>query len=153
MATFRIVAVVAAAGIAVAGCNSPNTAMGTAVGATAGGLIGSTIGSGSGRVVATAIGIAAGGLIGNRIGAALDEQDRRRAMEAEYRALQYGPPEAPVVWRSPDSNVYGEVVPGNAYQRGGYDCRDYTHTVYIDGRPEVARGTACRQPDGTWSPV
>ena len=26
-------------------------------------------------------------------------------------------------------------------------------TVYIDGKPEVARGTACKQPDGSWRPV
>ncbi len=147
--------VVVAAGLAVAACQpgTENQTMGTLVGATAGGLVGSTIGSGSGRALATAAGIVAGGLIGNQIGRSLDEQNRRRAMEAEYRALQYGPPNAPVVWRDPDRNVYGEVVPGQAFQRGRYDCRDYTHTIYIDGQPQVARGTACRNPDGTWTPA
>ena len=32
-------------------------------------------------------------------------------------------------------------------------CRQYTHTVYIDGRPQTMRGTACRNPDGTWQAV
>jgi surface antigen len=33
------------------------------------------------------------------------------------------------------------------------NCRQFTHTIYIDGRPQTARGTACRNPDGTWQPV
>ena len=30
------------------------------------------------------------------------------------------------------------------------DCRDFTETVTIGGRPQQAYGRACRQPDGTW---
>jgi len=26
-------------------------------------------------------------------------------------------------------------------------------TVYIDGNPQTARGTACRNPDGTWTAI
>ena len=26
-------------------------------------------------------------------------------------------------------------------------------TVYVDGTPQSARGTACRNPDGTWTQV
>jgi hypothetical protein len=43
--------------------------------------------------------------------------------------------------------------PGQAYQINSLVCRDYTHTVYIQGQPEVLTGTACRQPDGTWRNV
>ncbi len=148
-------ALVATIGLGVAACNTDRTGetLGTVIGATAGGVIGNQFGSGSGQALATAAGIVAGGLIGNRIGAAADEDARRRAMQAEYQALQYGPPNTPVVWRDPDDNVYGEVVPGAPYQRGGQNCRDYTHTIYVDGRPEVGRGTACRLPDGTWQTV
>jgi surface antigen len=32
-------------------------------------------------------------------------------------------------------------------------CRQYTHTVYIDGKPQVTRGTACRNSDGSWIAV
>ena len=39
------------------------------------------------------------------------------------------------------------------YETRGVRCRDYTHTIYIDGRPQTARATACRNPDGTWTPV
>jgi len=27
------------------------------------------------------------------------------------------------------------------------------HKVWIDGRPQTMRGTACRNPDGTWTQV
>ena len=53
----------------------------------------------------------------------------------------------------PDNGRYGDVVPGRPYKRSNVDCRDYTHTVYIDGRPRTMRGTACRNPDGTWRNV
>ena len=59
----------------------------------------------------------------------------------------------PVAWRNPDSGRYGSVVPGSAYEANGMNCRPYTHTIYIDGRPQTTRGTACRNPDGTWQPV
>ncbi|WP_436640045.1 glycine zipper 2TM domain-containing protein [Microbaculum sp. FT89] len=146
---------IAALGLSVAACNGDRggETLGTVVGATAGGIIGNQFGSGGGRALATVAGVAVGGLIGNRIGASVDEDARRRAMEAEYQALQYGPPNTPVVWREPDQDVYGEVVPGAPYQRGGSDCRDYTHTIYVNGQPEVGRGTACRMPDGTWQTV
>ena len=62
-------------------------------------------------------------------------------------------PGAPVSWRNPDSGRYGTVVPGPAYMENGRNCRSYTHTIYIDGRPQTARGTACRNPDGTWTPL
>ena len=96
-------------------------------------------------------GTAVGGLIGNRIGAALDGEDRKRAYAAQMQALETGPSGAPVAWRNPDSGRYGNVVPGPAYQANGATCRQYTHTVYVDGAPQSARGTACRNPDGTWT--
>ena len=52
-----------------------------------------------------------------------------------------------------ESGRYGSVVPGPAYQSNGLQCRPYTHTIYIDGQPQVARGNACRNPDGTWTAV
>ncbi|MEG6510078.1 RT0821/Lpp0805 family surface protein [Methyloligella sp. 2.7D] len=119
-------------------------------GALAGGLIGNQFGKGSGRVAATAVGAVAGGMIGNGIGAQMDAEDRRRAAEAQYQALEYG---RPVSWNNPQSQYSGQVAVGNPYQQNGNNCRSYTNTIYIDGRPEVSRGVACRQPDGTWRTV
>jgi surface antigen len=97
------------------------------------------------------IGAAVGGLIGNRIGASLDDEDRRRAYAAQMQALEAGPSGAPVAWRNPDDGRYGNVVPGPAYQANGATCRQYTETIFIDGNPQIARNTACRNPDGTWT--
>ncbi len=75
------------------------------------------------------------------------------AQQAELAALERGRSGERTPWRNPDSGRYGEVIPGSPYRRGAYDCRDYTHTSYIDGRPQTMRGTACRNPDGTWRNV
>jgi surface antigen len=108
------------------------------------------VGAGTGALLGAAV---AGGLIGNRIGAGLDDEDKERAYAAQMDALDRGQSGAPVSWRNPDSGRYGTVVPGPPYQQAGRNCRSYTHTVYIDGQPQTARGTACRNPDGTWAAV
>jgi surface antigen len=132
----------------------PKENTGTLLGALGGAAIGSQFGGGAGGHVAGAlIGAGVGALIGNRIGNALDEKDKRLAYEAEMNALDRGQSGAPVSWRNPDSGRYGSVVPGPAYLDAGRNCRAYTETIYIDGRPQTARGTACRNPDGSWTPL
>lgn len=156
----RRAGVLALTGLLLAACaGNPRTGAGpqentgTLVGALGGAVVGSQFGRGSGRVASTVAGAAIGGLIGNRIGAALDDEDRTRAYEAQMEALEAGASGAPVGWRNEDSGRYGTVVPGPAYQRNAMTCRQYTHTVYIDGRPQVTRGIACRNRDGTWTAV
>jgi surface antigen len=125
---------------------------GTLLGAVAGGLIGSQFGGGTGEHIAAGLaGAAVGGLIGNRIGASMDDDDKRLAYMAQIQALENGRSGAAVPWRNPDSGRYGTVVPGRAYQSNGLQCLEYTHTIYIDGKSHVARGSACRNPDGTWT--
>lgn len=132
----------------------PKENTGTLLGALGGAAIGSQFGGGAGGHVAGAlIGAGVGALIGNRIGASLDDQDKKLANEAEMNALDRGQSGAPVSWRNPDSGRYGSVVPGPAYVDNGRNCRAYTETIYIDGRPQTARGTACRSPDGSWTPI
>jgi surface antigen len=149
--------VIALLGAILAACTAnsgPKEVGGTAAGAVAGGVIGNAIGGSAGnRLAGTAIGAAIGGFLGNRIGAALDDEDKRRAYAAQMQALETGPSGAPVAWRNPDDGRYGNVVPGPAYQANGATCRQYTHTIYIDGTPQTERGTACRNPDGTWTTV
>src|SRR6266850_2394268 len=117
----------------------PRENTGTLVGALAGGLIGSQFGGGTGeRIAAGLAGAAIGGLIGNRIGAGLDDEDKQRAYAAQVQALDDGPSGAPVAWRNPDSGRYGSIVPGPAYDSRGLKCRQYTHTIYIDGKPQSA---------------
>jgi surface antigen len=89
---------------------------------------------------------------GAALTANLDERDRARAFAAEMQALEYGEPGVPTGWRG-EAGRHGTIVPGAQYDRAGSRCRDFTHTIYIDGRPQAARSTACRNPDGTWTPV
>jgi surface antigen len=154
--SMRGLAVVALVPVLLAGCGPEGPTKqdaGLAVGAIAGGILGNQVGRGSGRVLATAVGAVVGGIVGSEIGRSMDQQDRMLAQQAEMNALERGPSGKPVAWRNPDNGRYGEVVPGTPYRRGPEDCRDYTHTVYIDGRPQTMRGTACRNPDGTWRQV
>jgi surface antigen len=144
-----------------AGCASserfaeaPKESAGTVAGAALGAIVGSQVGGSTrSRVAAGVAGAVIGGMIGNRIGAALDDEDRQRAYEAQMAALENGAAGAPVGWENPDSGRRGSIVPGPYYERRGARCRDYTHTIYIDGRPQIARGQACRNPDGSWTPV
>jgi surface antigen len=134
------------------GCSN-NQDTGTVVGAITGGIIGNQFGKGGGRVAATLAGAAVGGIVGNEIGRSLDERDRELARQAEFDAWERGPPRQPVRWRNPDNGRYGEVIAEDYYYRGSSRCRDFIHKVYIDGRPQAMRGTACRNPDGTWTQV
>src|SRR5437588_9696430 len=162
-ATMQIIrlSVAAALALSVGACDGtpetgqgPRETTGTLVGAVAGGLIGSQFGGGTGERIAAGIaGAAIGGLIGNRVGAGMDDDDKRRAYAAQMQALEAGKSGVAVAWKNPDSGRYGSVVPGPAYRSNGLQCRPYTHTIYIDGRPKVARGNACRNPDGTWTAV
>lgn len=150
----RIVCAVAAVMMAAGtgGCATKQE-QGTAVGAVAGGLLGSAVGKGNGKIVGGLVGAVAGGIIGSEIGRSLDQQDRILAQRAEMDALERGQSGRAVAWRNPDNGRYGEVIPSQPYRRGQADCRDYTHKIYIDGRPQAMKGTACRNPDGTWSNV
>lgn len=94
-----------------------------------------------------------GGLIAGNVGNGLSDDDRRRAYDAEISALETGSPGYPVGWRG-EGGTHGTVVAGPSYNRAGYEsCRDYSHTIYIDNRPQIARGAACRAADGSWKPV
>ncbi|HCX67115.1 RT0821/Lpp0805 family surface protein [Parvibaculum sp.] len=124
--------------------------VGTVGGAVAGGLAGSQIGSGSGQLWATGAGVLLGAFLGGEIGKSLDRADRQYMSQTTYNTLENGRSGQPVRWQNPDSGHYGTVTPQPAYQQGNYNCREYTQTVYIDGRSEQAHGTACRQADGSW---
>jgi surface antigen len=134
---------------------APKQDSGAMTGALLGGLFGAAVGgrSAGDRLAGAVVGAVAGGLVGSAIGASMDEEDRRIAYDAEMQALESGAPGVAVGWRSERSRHYGNVVPGPYHDRGGRRCRGYTHTIYINGRPESGRGTACRDADGRWVAV
>jgi surface antigen len=148
-----IIAIVVMAALLVACGPGNKQGTGTIVGAAAGGAAGAAIGGPKNRIPSVAIGAVVGGILGNQIGKSLDEEDRRMAAAAEYQALEYGQPGASTPWDNPQTRHHGQIVPGKPYQEGSQYCRSYTHTIYISGEPQTARGTACRQSDGTWQTV
>jgi surface antigen len=89
-----------------------------------------------------------GGIVA-RAGVKLSDSDKQRALEAEYRALENAPLGQPVAWTGRSAS--GEVIAAAPYQVGSQNCRQYTHTVTMDGNKTQARGAACRNDDGTWT--
>lgn len=114
---------------------------------------GAQAGAGNGRVATTIIEAMAGGLVGGQIGSGLSERDRRSALEAEYKALEYTQSGRPVAWKGERSGRYGEVVAAQPYRVGSQDCRQYKHTIFVGAQSRSARGTACRNADGSWTPL
>ena len=93
-----------------------------------------------------------GGLVSRNSAAQLSKADMQRALEAEYRALEAAPGGQPVVWQG--KGVTGSVVAAAPYQVGSQNCRQYTHTLTLEGNKQaVARGAACRNPNGSWTPL
>ncbi|MBZ7920905.1 hypothetical protein LAC81_03755 [Ensifer adhaerens] len=129
------IAVIASA-VALAGCST-----------TAGGKSTAT------RSVSSTTYIAAlqGGVIGRLSDLDIGTSDRQRALEAEYRALEAAPGGQPVTWAG--RGVSGSVVAAAPYQVGSQNCRQYSHTVTIKTEAKTARGAACRNPDGSWTPL
>lgn len=94
-----------------------------------------------------------GGLAGTSIGKDLSTEDRRTALDAEYRALEKTPGGQTVAWQGAARSTSGQVIPGQPYRVGSQDCRQYTHTILAGGDSQSARGTACRNADGSWTPL
>lgn len=147
-----LIVVAALAGLA--GCNTTGSGSGTSTSAGSGSLLGSLGGGSSGGSAASSAIIEAmnGGLIKGSIGASLDESERVSALEAEYRALEYTPSGEKVTWKG-SGNHSGEVMAAQAYRVGSQDCRQYSHTVFAGAPLGTARGTACRNADGSWTPL
>jgi len=137
-----------------AGCaNSgmgPKQTGGTVLGAIGGGLLGSQIGGGSGQLIATGVGTLLGAAIGSSVGQSLDRADQAYLGRASHQAFDTGTTQR---WENPESGNYGVVNPGPGYQSNSGYCREYEQTIYVDGQPQQAKGTACRQPDGSWKLV
>ena len=135
-----------AAAIALSGCST--------TGGLGGGRSATPAASGPATPAApeTIISAMDGGLIGGSIGSNLSQGDRRTALQAEYRALEYTPGGKAVEWQG--SGVSGSVTVAQPYRVGSQDCRQYMHVVSSGGgQKQTARGTACRNPDGSWTPL
>ncbi|MHC1549686.1 hypothetical protein [Phyllobacterium sp. K27] len=126
---------------ALAGCSTTSGGKGDS------GVLSSWTG-GSKAAKASVLAALGSGLVGN---ASLEPADRKQALQAEYQTLEYSPAGKVVEWKNSSNNRSGEVVAAQPYQVGSQNCRQYTHTIRIDGTPQSSRGTACRNEDGSWT--
>jgi surface antigen len=95
-----------------------------------------------------------GGLVSRIRGVKLSSSDKARALEAEYKVLEAAPSGQSVAWEG-SGDLRGEVIAAVPYQVGSQNCRQYTHSVIVDdgAQPLVARGAACRNANGSWTPL
>ncbi|SOE17456.1 surface antigen [Hoeflea halophila] len=94
-----------------------------------------------------------GGILPADAASGLSGADRLRALEAEYQALEKAPLGQVVAWSSQSGRTAGEVSAGTPYQVGQQNCRQYVHTATIRGVPVKGQGAACRNDDGSWTPL
>jgi surface antigen len=84
--------------------------------------------------------------------AALDEEDRRRALGALAIALDPQGNGATVRWDNPVSKAHGLVTPvGYAYPQNGLICRKFSARFDTAAGPESQTGAACRDKNADWT--
>ena len=143
----------AMAAFLLAGCSTdsgPKETMGALFGGLAGGVMGGSIVHGKGRATATVLGAALGAVVGGKVGRSLDDEDRNYAYGAATHSFTSG---RVITWENPDSGHRGRFRSRPSARRDGAACRDFDHTVWVDGEPDVIEGTACQTPDGRWRVV
>ncbi|WP_240232914.1 hypothetical protein [Devosia lacusdianchii] len=82
--------------------------------------------------------------------ALMTAKDSAAANSAQFYALQFGRPGAPRAWAG-DKGTTGTVAVGPYVRVNNLDCRDFTHTVKLNGQDYVKKGTACREQNGNWA--
>ena len=124
----------------------PNKAgMGAAGGAASGALIGQAIGH---NTEATLIGAAVGTMLGYMVGNEMDKYDREQLNHVYERGVS-GQGNA---WHNPDNGNQYRVTPQPAYSNpvSLQPCRQAEITSVINGSPQTAYTTACRDNNGHW---
>lgn len=133
-------------------CQSKVDPAGVIIGAVLGGLLGNAAGGRRDSGGATVAGVFAGGAIGAMLSSKLDCEDRAYAYRTYNDGFNSGRTNVNYEWRNPKNNRRGEFMVRDYYDDpDGFRCADYTQKIYIDGRPQEAKGRACRQPDGAWA--
>jgi surface antigen len=121
---------------------------GMVIGGALGGLLGSQVSRkhDDWRTAAIIAGTMVGAAIGGSVGQTMDEVDRMNTARS-LEAVRTG---VPSTWRNPDTGNQYSVTPTRTFGTTAGPCRDYTIDALIEGRQETVRGTACREPDGSW---
>jgi surface antigen len=135
-------------------CRNTADPAGVIAGALIGGLLGNAIAHGGGKTGGTIAGVVVGGALGAGLTKHLDCSDRSYAYKTYYDGFNSGRPNSNWQWENPENGHYGDFrVRDYYYDADGFRCANYTQQIYVEGRPEVSSGRACKQPDGTWAIV
>ena len=133
-------------------CRNNNEVGGAIIGAILGGILGNSVSNGQGG--ATVAGMILGGVGGASIASNLDCEDRTYVYRTYYDGFERGRRQTSYPWRNDRTGHYGSLMVGDYYQdRDNYRCATYSQTIYVRGTPQIARGHACKQQDGTWAIV
>ncbi len=90
----------------------------------------------------------AGAVLG-AAGKGLSDRDRKIAGKAQYDAISEG---KRLSWKGADGS-FGFILPGPVSGAGSNSCREYSHTIYLNGRPSSGKGKACKTGSGRWNIV
>ena len=125
--------------------------IGALTGAVGGAWVGSNVGKGKGNIAAIAVGTLLGAKLGQSIGSSLDKADLDYYNRTSQSSLETSQNGVVSTWKNPDTGRSGTITPIKTFQQAnGTHCREYSQTIFIDGREQEAYGTACRQPNGYW---
>jgi surface antigen len=129
---------------------SKGNIVGSLAGAALGGLLGNQVGKGRGNALATLAGVVGGALAGGYVGRSMDPTDQA----CVGQTLEHTPTSQTVAWQDPNNGSSYWVTPTADFRdANGEPCRNYITQAVINGQPQRAENTACRQPNGSWQPV
>jgi len=82
---------------------------------------------------------------------ALDQSERDLLAAARQKAFEANKTGEGTNWNSVSTGNRGTVTPTRTYKSAdGADCREFQQTATVAGETDIAYGTACRDPDGSW---
>lgn len=154
----RCLSIILVSSLLGSGCSSTDSANqvgGKLIGGATGALLGAQFGKGKGQLVGVGIGALLGAHVGGLVGSKMDEQDKQLANQAAQKTLESVPDNKPTTWKNPNNQHKGtfKVVKTEENKATNKVCRDYVHTVVIDGQEEKIHGRACRDvrdPKAMW---
>jgi len=116
-----------------------------------GALFGDAVSNRRNRGSTTALGAIVGSALGASLASDMDCDDHYYLYQTSYDGFERGYSNHTYQWRNPNTGHHGDFRVGN-YYRGptGQRCATFAQTIWIQGRPEKARGYACRRGDGSW---
>lgn len=149
-----LLAAVVASGCAQQRFNNADIA-GATLGAAAGGLAGYQIGGGMGQAIFTAGGSLLGGAAGYMVARRFAPSDRAMYNQTLAESLASSDDGETRHWVNPETGRNGTVRPVRSYYRGEENqlCRDFRSAVNFETDVATSSGTACRLPNGQWSPI